>query len=78
MLTTHLYIKPRLRINGAIPLLPLYALKPWTVNILLYLYTFRYLGLKNEHHNYLWLTEWTSATRGTIFGLDYDKIPENW
>jgi len=69
---------PRLRMSGAILVHPLYALKPWTVKILLYLYTFRYLGLKNEHHNYPWLTEWTSASREAIIGSDYDKGPESW
>jgi hypothetical protein len=29
-LTTHLHLVPRLRVSGAIPLLPLYAFMPWT------------------------------------------------
>jgi len=69
---------PRLRMKGAIPLLPLYALKPWTVKILLYLYQFRYLGLKNEHHNYPGLQRGLPAPREAIFGSDYDKRPESW
>jgi len=78
MLATHLHTMPRLRMNGAILVLPLHALKPCTVKILLYLYTFRYLGLKNEHHNYPLFTEWTSAPREPILGSDYDKGPERW
>jgi hypothetical protein len=30
MLTSHLQLVPRLRMNGAIPLLPLYAFMAWT------------------------------------------------
>jgi hypothetical protein len=58
---------PRLRMKGAKPLFPLYALKPWTVKILLYLYQFRYLGLKNEHHNYPGLQRELPAPREAIF-----------
>jgi len=34
MLTTHLLMAPRLRMDGAVPLLPLYVFMAWTVTTL--------------------------------------------
>jgi len=36
-LTTHLHLAPKLRMSGAMPLLPLYAFVTWTVNTLPFL-----------------------------------------
>jgi hypothetical protein len=47
-LTTHLHLVPRLRISGAMPLLPLYTFMAWTETLPL-LYYFVYL-VANTHN----------------------------
>jgi hypothetical protein len=42
-LTTDLYLVPRLRMNGVIPLLPLYAFVAWTGKTLLFKYIYKYI-----------------------------------
>ena len=37
-LTTHIHLVPRLRMSGAVPLLPLYAFMAWTGKTLIYLF----------------------------------------
>ena len=47
MLTTHLRVVPRLRMSGAVPLLPQYAFMAWMGKILSYLVDFMHSNKKN-------------------------------
>jgi hypothetical protein len=47
MLTTHLHLVPRLRMSGAIPLLPLYDFMAWTETKFPYLLIFE-MGYRNN------------------------------
>ena len=41
MLTTHLHLAPRVRMSGAVPVLPLYAFMAWTGETLPFFYFVR-------------------------------------